>query len=674
MFLGFSPVHSSLVPLVLNIETGRITPQYHVVFDDRFETVPSIPALASDNETWKHILKTFDRDCFLDVTPDELGVRPKDPLQSDWHLPDRPLDIPPPPSSRIPTNPTIMPTSMPTHLPTVSEGDSTSEGIIFSEGATASEGAPSSISSDYAWPEHSTISSVPPSEPTSHPISESAPSSADSTTDPILLHPSGRPARHVGTYKQGPANIRRYPIDGEEYDLTFLLSDSDHQPSPSAANHGFRMPIPQSIPKSQLLDSMFYQNCWDSSDPYTDFASYMVLEQTPSPTPLIQEIRDPRILHTHTLRNKKKAKEDVLTYNEAMSSPFQEEFYHAMREEIHTLANVFRCWELVPREPGMKVLRSTWNFRIKRFPDGSVKKFKARFCACGNEQQEGIDYFETWAPVAQWSTIRTVMILAIKLGWCSAQCDITAAFIHSSLPSHEVIYVHQPRGFNTNANHVLRLNKTLYGLCQSPRHFFTYLTDRLVKQGLQQSSIDPCLFLAPDLMVIVYVDDLLVYAKTDEVIDRFVLSMQTEEVALRREGTAEGYLGVDIRREHSSVSLTQSGLTKRIIAALGLDNKYSTPCSTPAETAPLPKDDNGEPASGMINYASVVGMLLYLCGHSRPDISFAVHQCARYTFAPTRRHEKALIRIGRYLLGTQDKGLILAPSDNLKLDCYPDAE
>ena len=86
-----------------------------------------------------------------------------------------------------------------------------------------------------------------------------------------------------------------------------------------------------------------------------------------------------------------------------------------------------------------------------------------------------------------------------------------------------------------------------------------------------------------------------------------------------------------------------------------------------------PKDDSGDPASGMINYASVVGMMLYLCRHSRPDISFAVHQCARYTFAPKRPHKKVLIRIGRYLKGTIDKGLTLHPTDKLTLDCYSDA-
>jgi hypothetical protein len=64
----------------------------------------------------------------------------------------------------------------------------------------------------------------------------------------------------------------------------------------------------------------------------------------------------------------------------------------------------------------MNVLPSTWAFKIKQFPDGTVKKFKARFCACGDRQKEGINFFETWAPVVQWSTIRIVMVLAAKLG------------------------------------------------------------------------------------------------------------------------------------------------------------------------------------------------------------------------------------------------------------------
>ena len=121
----------------------------------------------------------------------------------------------------------------------------------------------------------------------------------------------------------------------------------------------------------------------------------------------------------------------------------------------------------------MKVLPSTWAFKIKRYPDGCIKKFKAQFCACGDRQTEDVDYFKTWAPVVQWSTVRIVMILAIKLNLISIQCDITAAFIHGCVPPTETIYVHQPRGFNRgNGDEVLLLKQTLYGLKQSPQYFF----------------------------------------------------------------------------------------------------------------------------------------------------------------------------------------------------------
>jgi hypothetical protein len=114
------------------------------------------------------------------------------------------------------------------------------------------------------------------------------------------------------------------------------------------------------------------------------------------------------------------------------------------------------------------------------------------------------------------------------------------------------------------------------------------------------------------------------------------------------------------------------GLTKQIIAALGLVSKYTTPVNTPADAAALGRDVGGKEASRSINYASVVGMLLYL-GHSWPDISFATHQCA-YTQSPKQTHEDALRQIRRYLKGTIKNGLILNLSNTFKIDCYPDAD
>ncbi len=131
----------------------------------------------------------------------------------------------------------------------------------------------------------------------------------------------------------------------------------------------------------------------------------------------------------------------------ATKGPFQAEFWQAMRVELNTLVNKLRCWDLVPQLLHMNVLPSTWAFKMKRFPDGSVEKFKVRFCARGDRQKEGINFFETWAPVVQWSTIQIVMVLAAKLGLQLVQCDITAAFIHGCIPPEEEIYAHQPRDF-----------------------------------------------------------------------------------------------------------------------------------------------------------------------------------------------------------------------------------
>jgi hypothetical protein len=121
--------------------------------------------------------------------------------------------------------------------------------------------------------------------------------------------------------------------------------------------------------------------------------------------------------------------------------------------------------------------------------------------------------------------------------------------------------------------------------------------------------------------------------------------------------------------------MKQEGLINRVIEAMGLDVGMINPKWTPAEGAPLVKDSEGAPASGTFSYSSVVGMLLYLSGHSRPDIAYAVNCAARYMFNPRKSHEEALKRIGRYLKATRHRGLIINPSSTgLKIDAYPDAD
>jgi hypothetical protein len=133
---------------------------------------------------------------------------------------------------------------------------------------------------------------------------------------------------------------------------------------------------------------------------------------------------------------------DAPTFNQAINSSNAEQWWDAMEVEMNTLEVDLEAWHLVRREPWMNVLCSKWAFRVKRFPNGLVKKFKARFCVRGDMQIEGVDFFETWAPVVHWPTVRALIILATKMELVSAQADITAAFVHAELDEDEHIYVH----------------------------------------------------------------------------------------------------------------------------------------------------------------------------------------------------------------------------------------
>lgn len=143
---------------------------------------------------------------------------------------------------------------------------------------------------------------------------------------------------------------------------------------------------------------------------------------------------------------------------------------------------------------------------------------------------------------------------------------------------------------------------------------------------------------------------------------------------LEVEGDVAGFLGVHIERnqEDDSIKLTQKGLIKRIIETLQIEDlpvKHA-----PAAAEPLVKDADGDPPDGAYSYASAIGMLQYLQAHSRPDITYAVSQCARYVHQPRRSHEIALERIGQYLKSTMNEGLILRPSGFLNVDCFVDAD
>ena len=115
-----------------------------------------------------------------------------------------------------------------------------------------------------------------------------------------------------------------------------------------------------------------------------------------------------------------------------MNGPNAEGFRKACQAELDTLERM-NVWEVVTRQPFMRVSPSTWALRVKKFPDGAVRKLKARFCARGDRQEHGVDFFDTFAPVVNWNTIRLMLMMSAQLGPVTTQVDCTAAFVHADI-------------------------------------------------------------------------------------------------------------------------------------------------------------------------------------------------------------------------------------------------
>jgi hypothetical protein len=162
------------------------------------------------------------------------------------------------------------------------------------------------------------------------------------------------------------------------------------------------------------------------------------------------------------------------TFHEAMKGEDAEHYLEAMRIEFTSLL-AQKTWKSTPRSLASKVIKSTWVFKLKRLPDGTPSKYKARLCVCGDLQTEGVDYCETYAPVVHWSTVCMLLTLVLKEGWATQQVDYTNAFAQAEV--RETIFVEPPKLFGSKSGKdvVIKLLKSLYGLKQAPGTFYDKL-------------------------------------------------------------------------------------------------------------------------------------------------------------------------------------------------------
>ena len=310
--------------------------------------------------------------------------------------------------------------------------------------------------------------------------------------------------------------------------------------------------------------------------------------------------------------------------------------------------------------------------KVKRTPDGELKKIKGRLVLRGDLQEyEG----ETFSPVAAWSTVRAFLVISAVTQRSTCTIDFSNAFVQSPLPEDEPVWMHVPRGYKSSngPDYCLKLKKSLYGHAVAPLLWYKYISDYFEKLGLKQSKHDPCLWYGRGLMLVQYVDDMGISASNPQEIDQFVQDLRDMGLVLTKEESFSEFLGIKFEEQpDGSIQMTQKGLIDKVLKTAQMED--CNPNSVPAAMKGLGSDKEGAPFSESWSYRAITGMLLYLSTNTRPDITFAVSQIARFSAAPKQSHATAVKTLLRYLKGTRDKGTLVKPTDHLHLDLYVDAD
>jgi len=202
----------------------------------------------------------------------------------------------------------------------------------------------------------------------------------------------------------------------------------------------------------------------------------------------------------------------------------------AMQEELNQFARN-EVWTLVPRIPEMNIIRTKWVFKNKMDEHGVITTNKAKLVAKGSNQEEGIDYDETYAPVARLEAVRLLLAFSCIKGLKLFQMGVKSAFLNGYI--NEEVFVSQPPGFEDHQHpgHVFKLKKALYGLKQAPRQWYERLNDFLTSQGYDSGTSDMTLFIKKKgddtILVQVYVDDIIFGSNNGELCETFVEIMKS---------------------------------------------------------------------------------------------------------------------------------------------------
>ena len=353
-------------------------------------------------------------------------------------------------------------------------------------------------------------------------------------------------------------------------------------------------------------------------------------------------------------------------------------------------------WAVVERPRGKKLVSCKWVFTPKYVADGTLDKLKARLVARGFTQTYGLDYQETFAPVAKLNTIRVLLSVAANLDWPLHQLDIKNAFLNGKLKKE--VYMTLPPGFEKGkSNKVCKLKKSLYGLKQSPRAWFDRFSKVLKSEGYKQGLSDHTMFVKTEggrrCILIVYVDDIIITGDHVDEMSRIKFALG-KEFEVKDLGDLKYFLGMEVARSKRGIYVSQRKYILDLLEETGMlgCNPEPTPIIPPKKRKKKPSkegesEDDSETEEDDIEteeeakeqeavdkerYQRLVGKLIYL-SHTRPDIAFAVSVASQYMSDPRKVHMDAAYRILRYLKGTPGRGLFFRKQELRTIEVYTDA-
>ncbi|GJR25796.1 retrovirus-related pol polyprotein from transposon TNT 1-94 [Tanacetum coccineum] len=282
----------------------------------------------------------------------------------------------------------------------------------------------------------------------------------------------------------------------------------------------------------------------------------------------------------------------------------------AMQEELNEFERL-SVWELVPRPDKVMVITLKWIYKVKLDELGGILKNKARLVARGYQQEEGIDFEESFASVARLEAIRIFLAYAAHKNMVVYQMDVKTAFLNGDL--REDVYVSQPNGFvdKDNPNHVYKLKKALYGLKQALRAWYDMLSAFLISQDFSKGSVDPTLFIRRDgkdmLLVQIYVDDIIFAASTPELCDLFAKIM-CSKFKMSMVGKISFFLGLQISQSPRGIFFNQSKYALEFLKKYGYES--CNPVDTPMVEKSKLDEDTKVKAVDPVQQIIIAGSLL----------------------------------------------------------------